>query len=225
MKYRAGSFVQHGAAKYGSLEEEAADNEEMAALDRENMEWADKRARVARHNINRQVQESLKLSAANMANPKKEVDLIIAGANQSTLDEDGFGGGRDVTELDKLANGLIAAGHVVIMVNADDMSTALSTNFWNEAVQGLAANVLLNSLDTQGNPVPINIVGFSRGTGAAIAVTNELTQIARVPGDQISTFLADPFVGQGIQSHHKCGCQSAALLSQRSRDLPHWVGL
>jgi RHS repeat-associated protein len=194
MKYRAGSFVQHGAAKYGSLEEEAADNEEMATIDRENMEWADKRARVARHNINNQIKESLKLSAANMGNPK-EVDLIIAGTNQSFLDEDGFGGERNVTDLDRLANDLIAAGHVVIAVNADDMSTGLGTGFDMNTIQGLAANVLLNSLDAQGNAVPINIVGFSRGTGAAIAVTNELTQIAGVPGQQISTYLVDPFVG------------------------------
>ena len=213
MKYRAGSYVQHGAAKYGSFEEEAADNEEMAAIDRENMEWADKRARVAAHNLNRQVQESLKLSAANVANPKKEVDVIIAGTNQSLLDEDGFGGSRDVTDLDRLANDLIAAGHVVIAVNADDLSTALSTGFSSEAIQGLAANILANSLDGQGNGVPINLVGFSRGAGAAIALTNELTQGARIPGEQISTYLVDPFVGD---KHNTIYSSYVTALSFRS---------
>ena len=193
MQYRCGSFVHHGDASYRNSDDEQAANDAMADLDRENAEWAAHDARQAAHNIRNQIRESLKLSGKNLEHPKG-VDVLITGLNQSILDEDGMGGNRNTTDIDRQAADLIAAGHVVIVVNADDMSTLMSTDFHAGAIQTLGS--LVQGLEgLAGGSVPINIEGFSRGAGAAIALTNELTRHCGFSGGDISTYVVDPFVG------------------------------
>jgi RHS repeat-associated protein len=193
MQYRSGSFVHHGDASYRDFDAEQAANGAMADLDRENAEWAAHDAKQAAHNIRNQIRESLKLSGKNIEDPKG-VDVLIPGLNQSILDEDGMGGDRNTTDIDRQAADLIAAGHVVIVVNADDMSTLMSTGFHDDAIQTLG-NLVQGLESVAGGGVPINIEGFSRGAGAAIALTNELTAHRGFTGGGISSYLIDPFVG------------------------------
>jgi hypothetical protein len=75
------------------------------------------------------------------------------------------------------------------------MSTLMSTGFHDDAIQTLG-NLVQGLESVAGGGVPINIEGFSRGAGAAIALTNELTQHRGFAGGDISTYLVDPFVGE-----------------------------
>ncbi|HEV8336362.1 MAG TPA: RHS repeat-associated core domain-containing protein [Candidatus Polarisedimenticolia bacterium] len=193
MQYRPGHYANHVNANFDSFAAAQAEEIWYADYEREQAEWADKRARVAAHDIRNQVAESLKRSGSNVEHPEG-IDILIVGLNQSILDE--FAGTRDDTDLDTQAMNFIKAGHVVIVVNADDLATsALGPNFSSNAIDFLADQVM--SLTRGSSTVRINIEGFSRGTGASVDLTNELTGDRRVDGGRISDFLIDPFVGKG----------------------------
>jgi RHS repeat-associated protein len=193
MQYRPGAYANHVNANFDSFAAAQAEENWYADYEREQAEWADKRARVAAHDIRNQVAESLKRSGSNVDHPKG-IDILIVGLSQSILDE--FAGTRNDTDLDTQAMNLIKAGHVVIVVNADDLATsALGPNFSSSAIDFLADQVM--SLAGASSSTRINIEGFSRGTGASVSLTNELTGDRSIDGGRISDFLIDPFVGEG----------------------------
>jgi len=192
MQYRQGHYVNHVDASFDSFVDAQAAEDWCADYEREQAEWADKRARVAAHDVRNQVAESLKRSGSNTEHPQG-IDVLIVGLNQSILDE--FAGTRDSTDLDTQATNLIEAGHVVIVVNADDLATsALGPSFSSNAIDFLADQVM--SLTGGSSSTRINVEGFSRGTGASVSLTNELTGDRRIDGGRITDFLIDPFVGE-----------------------------
>jgi hypothetical protein len=61
---------------------------------------------------------------------------------------------------------------------------------------GYLAGEVASMVGNAAGNVPLNIVAFSRGTGAAVDLTNTLTQQFGVSGDRIHDYLIDPFVGK-----------------------------
>jgi len=137
---------------------------------------------------------------SNMANPRG-VGVIILGLNQDAAAEGVFGTScsQDRTELDDKASAMQAKGFVTLTVNADSLAQVGRFNEPSDSGVQILANAVLGvsaagSMGGQGGSLPVEITGFSRGGGGAVALTNRLTE-SGVLGRSITLNLIDPYMG------------------------------
>jgi len=137
----------------------------------------------------------------NMASPKG-VSVFITGIRQRAAGEGAIGTNcsDDRTELDLKAATRRDEGYVTLTVDADALAQVGKFNEPSETGVQILANAVLGvsaagSMGGQGGSLPIEITGFSRGGGGAVALTNRLTDALGVSGSNISLNLIDPYMG------------------------------